>query len=404
MPTPRDKIDLIQQPFAQTSLGKVLKKLLGDGRWDEFRAAIAFVKRSGVKHIASELESFSHKGKVAIVAGVDLHGTSYEGLSDLLDVLGDTGPVFIRHNENSASTFHPKVYMFKNRRKAVCIVGSGNLTEGGLYSNCEASMYAELDLSVAANREFVGAVTRSTQGPEDENELSCRRLTREFLDELLAGGYVLREAQLRGWTATEGRTTSGGRRGPLDRTALFSHRAVPAPPRRIARPTTRRPGRPGSRPHEIVTEEALSLRGFVMTLQRTDVGVGQTTSGTSRRSPEVFIPLVARDHAPAFWGYPDQFTLAEDKDDRHGVRMRMGGEVFSVNMMNWHEKHDFRLRSEHLRSAGSVGDILRVDVSDDASIDYEVEVIHQGTDKYEQWIGLCSHPVRNSRKRFGYYV
>ena len=30
-----------------------------------------------------------------------------------------------------------------------------------------------------------------------------------------------------------------------------------------------------------------------MTLQQTDVGTGQVTEGTSRRSPEIFIPLVA---------------------------------------------------------------------------------------------------------------
>ncbi len=34
-----------------------------------------------------------------------------------------------------------------------------------------------------------------------------------------------------------------------------------------------------------------NFRGFVMTLQKTDVGRGQTTAGTSARSPEIFIPL-----------------------------------------------------------------------------------------------------------------
>ena len=51
---------------------------------------------------------------------------------------------------------------------------------------------------------------------------------------------------------------------------------------------------------------------FVMTLQRTDVGVGQTTEGTSRRSPEIFIPLAARDFDPEFWGWPRRFTTDRD--------------------------------------------------------------------------------------------
>ena len=148
--------------------------------------------------------------------------------------------------------------------------------------------------------------------------------------------------------------------------------------------------------------------GFVMTLHKTDVGVGQTTPETSRRSPEIFIPLVARNADAEFWKWPDGFIEDRAKPgklDRHGVRMRLGSETIIVNMMTWPDRHDFRLRCGQLRNAGKIGDILRMERNVDPNADYEyyVEVIPKGTTQYPVYLARCSKPVRNSQKRYGYY-
>ena len=93
------------------------------------------------------------------------------------------------------------------------------------------------------------------------------------------------------------------------------------------------------------------------------------------------------------------------KLDRHGVRMRLASEVINVNMMTWPAKHDFRLRSESLRSAGNIGDILRLERAVDPNADYEyyAEVIPQGTTQHPVYLALCRNSVRNSQKRYGYY-
>jgi hypothetical protein len=143
-----------------------------------------------------------------------------------------------------------------------------------------------------------------------------------------------------------------------------------------------------------------------MTLQRTDVGVGQTTTGASRRSPEIFVPLAARDHAPEFWGWPDKFVedaATAGKMDRSNVRMRLAGDIISVNMMTWPVRRDFRLRSEALRSAGDVGDILRLERAVGKPFDYYAAIIPAGSSEYPHYDGLCVNDVRNSKKRFGYY-
>ena len=144
-----------------------------------------------------------------------------------------------------------------------------------------------------------------------------------------------------------------------------------------------------------------------MTLQRTDVGVGQATTGTSRRSPEIFIPLAARNANPDFWNWPSAFTpdpQRSGKLDRTGVRMRLGGEIVTVNMMTWPVKHDFRLRCEALRSAGNIGDILRMEKVDPSTgYEYYVEVIPEGTSQHPTYLTLCRNSVRNSMKMYGYY-
>ena len=67
-------------------------------------------------------------------------------------------------------------------------------------------------------------------------------------------------------------------------------------------------------------------------------------------------------------------------------------------------KTPFELRSEALRSAGDVGDILRMEKVDPAAgHDYEIEVISQETNRHAEHLALCRHSVRNSEKKYGYY-
>lgn len=107
----------------------------------EFRAAIAFVKLSGVRHLGTALAEFSRRAAVKISAGIDHGGTSMEGLRALLNALDGRGEIWVYHNETN-STFHPKVYFFKGENKADLLIGSGNLTEGGLFTNYDVACQA----------------------------------------------------------------------------------------------------------------------------------------------------------------------------------------------------------------------------------------------------------------------
>ena len=89
--------------------------------------------------------------------------------------------------------------------------------------------------------------------------------------------------------------------------------------------------------------------------------------------------------------------------DRSGVRMAIGDSVVEVNMAYLPHRHEFRLRHERLRSAGTIGDILRIERTDESpDQDYSVTVIRQEDPGYAGAFARCAHAVRASLKRWGY--
>src|SRR5580658_4108922 len=136
--------EFIFHPNDKYRLGDFLNESLADPQWTVFRATVAFIKRSGTKHIRNSLAQFVKRGgKVVITGGVDVGGTSVQALEDLLDAVNGSGQIFVFHNING-STFHPKLYLFRNDISARIVVGSANLTEGGLFTNYEACIQIQL--------------------------------------------------------------------------------------------------------------------------------------------------------------------------------------------------------------------------------------------------------------------
>ena len=397
----RPGMEFVHQPFQSNRLGDYLKGNFS-GSWTHFRAAVAFVKRSGTRHIETALAAFSRIGHIEIIVGIDHRGTSSEGLQDLLDAVSPRGRVSVFHNR-LPFTFHPKVYLFKSPTDADVIIGSGNLTEGGLFTNYEAAIRLCLDLAEPDQAAFLLSIEQVLDTWSDPAAGTSLVLDDLLLARLTAMGHTPSEAL----TAPE----PGEDTRPVRAGSPFAARSEPRAPLVQGHPSESKASTmdmdvlapaPVPKPYT-----AFGTTGFVMTLQRTDVGFGQTTPGTSPRSPEIFIPLAARDANPDFWNWPSGFVAdpkKQGKHDRQGVRIRLGGAIIEVNMMTWPDKHDFRLRSKDLRSAGNVGDILHMEkVGPSAGYEYYVEMIPRGTSLHTVYLALCRQPVRNSQKKYGYY-
>ena len=385
------------QPFESERLGDCLKANLA-GDWTHFRAAVAFVKRSGVKHIVAPLSAFAKEREVQIIVGIDHQGTSYEGLEDLLEAVSPKGCIVVFHNP-LAYTFHPKLYLFKSATHARVIVGSGNLTEGGLFTNYEAAIQCRLDLAEPEHAAALQSVESALDHWANLESGAALMLDRGLLSRLRSLRLVPKETYI---PSSESSVQSGAVASPF--TARRERRA-PVVEKRV--PEKHAAHSPAA-VDEVVEPPARQspVSCFVMTLQQTDMGVGQTSEGTSKRSPEIFIPLAARDAQPSFWAWRDGFTEDRTKPGKFDrqVDVRIAGVNVSVNMMTWPDRHDFRLRSSVLRSAGSVGDILRIEkVGPGLGFEYYVEIIPFGTAPHSEHLLRCTSSVRNSKKQYGYY-
>jgi HKD family nuclease len=89
------------------------------------------------------LAQFQGGCQLRLTVGVDLGGTSRDVLEELLRWNCE---VFIFHNPIPRATFHPKIYLFENATETTLIVGSNNLTDGGLYTNYEAAVRHDFEL------------------------------------------------------------------------------------------------------------------------------------------------------------------------------------------------------------------------------------------------------------------
>ncbi|TPI28464.1 hypothetical protein FJW08_20525 [Mesorhizobium sp. B3-2-1] len=407
-------MEFISQPTAAFRLGNFLIDNFARD-WTHFRGAVAFVKRSGTRHIRTGLAAFSARSSAELIVGIDHKGTTTEGLRELLDATAFPGRVLVVHNR-LRFTFHPKVYLFKSATRAEAVVGSGNLTEGGLFTNYEAGIKLSLDRSVTADAAILGSIEAALDAWADERSGVTKVLDSALLERLVDLGLVIPEAVAAANNNGASGTPSSGATDEI--ASIFGAVVSPGAPQvpNLSGAATAQAGSQtstgsGAQP----SQQPVSLgQTFVMTLKNTDVGVGQTTRGTQRRSPEIFIPLAARDANPSFWDWPRGFTPdpnwagkldrnGRGKMDRH-VRLRMNGATTPVTIWYNPDKKDIRIRSEIIRSAGSIDDILLMQkAAAGSSYDYDVSIVQQGTPQYPATIARCTQRPPNSPKLFGYY-
>ncbi len=107
--------------------------------------AVAFLKYSGVEVIQDALIDSLEKGaEFEIIVGLDFKTTDSKSIRFLLDLnktykklrfycYGD------KENNKTDIVFHPKIYMFDNGKEKTSIIGSTNLTKGGLENNFEVN-------------------------------------------------------------------------------------------------------------------------------------------------------------------------------------------------------------------------------------------------------------------------
>ena len=110
------------------------------------RIAIAFLKYSGIRVIEKSLDQcLKNNGSVEIIAGLDFKTTDPQSMHYLIQLQKTTSNLkFYCYGDKDINknniVFHPKIYLFQGKRETTAIVGSTNLTAGGLMTNFEANV------------------------------------------------------------------------------------------------------------------------------------------------------------------------------------------------------------------------------------------------------------------------
>ncbi len=124
-------------------IGKIINQELQNSK--NTQIAVAFLKHSGVKVIENSLkESLNNGGNFEIIAGLDFKTTDPKSMLFFINLKKQYPSLkfFCYGDRNINRTdivFHPKIYLFENGKETTSIVGSANLTGGGLTSNFEVN-------------------------------------------------------------------------------------------------------------------------------------------------------------------------------------------------------------------------------------------------------------------------
>lgn len=179
-------MNIFDQPF-EKPLGYELIKKLHSNEYSDFYFIVAYAKTSGVNRLLPSMRKFKDfGGKIKAVVGIDQKNTSYEALVSLNDICDE---LYIYHSQEIMRTFHVKAYCFIGNNTWIS-VGSNNLTSGGLFNNYEACACANIDNS--QNKEFISMFDRYS----DPESPCCKKADIDFINTLLAKGYIEREKTL----------------------------------------------------------------------------------------------------------------------------------------------------------------------------------------------------------------
>ena len=156
------EIEIILQGLSQNDDHETaINRLLTTPDIGSYILSFAFARKNGVERIKGNLEGVADKSQVFI--GIRNGITSIQSIFSLLEI--GINP-FVVDTASNKKIFHPKIYAAYSDDEAFIILGSANLTFGGLNQNIEASSFIKLDRSQEKDNDYLQKlVTTITQLP-----------------------------------------------------------------------------------------------------------------------------------------------------------------------------------------------------------------------------------------------
>ncbi|MBU4503036.1 MAG: NgoFVII family restriction endonuclease, partial [Nanoarchaeota archaeon] len=144
---------------------KEIRRLIGES--DEVRIAVAYLKEKGYNEIKDALREFLEKEKHffwLLVGIAKYYITDADPLDELLELQRKNKNIKLKCSPNCG--FHPKVCIFRTGKDVSVIIGSSNLTGGGLGENTEANILIRGDEGDEVIKNILNFYYRIWQWPD----------------------------------------------------------------------------------------------------------------------------------------------------------------------------------------------------------------------------------------------
>lgn len=266
--------------------------------------SVAYMSESGIEPLEDLFIKYAPL--LTVFAGIRNDVTSYQGLMKIHGIAGST--LYAVDTGSRTVVFHPKLYFVRGAKEARLVMGSANLTLGGLNNNIEAGMLFKFDLSMAEDLKVVKEIESELIAlPKDYVEHVLLMDDPAKIENLKVNGRVTDESAV---LPPRPSTSSGGKSGsdPVPRIKLKTtpmHRrlraARPAKPPAAAAPA---PGVVAAAPPAAApaTGVVLDLMWESKPLTERDLNIptGSNTNKTGSINLDKGLLPEAEDHRPYF--------------------------------------------------------------------------------------------------------
>jgi HKD family nuclease len=141
------KIEIIDN-FSKKVIDSLLQAM---AKSNDLRIAVAFASTGGISLLEQGLQDYINRKDryIEFVLGIDSYVTDSKALQDLYQLTKASPNIKLycyrgsNSESNSEGIYHPKLYIANQSSVVTTIIGSSNLTEGGLKSNVELNVLIE---------------------------------------------------------------------------------------------------------------------------------------------------------------------------------------------------------------------------------------------------------------------
>ncbi|MDI6787161.1 MAG: phospholipase D-like domain-containing protein [Planctomycetota bacterium] len=347
-------------------MGNCVSGLLNSGKYKKVKMMVAFAKQSGIGRLLPDFMSFKNSGgNLESIVGIDHRITTYQALQQLVNLSNN---IFI-HHDKGVNDFHPKLYIFEDHISPQAIlIGSSNLTVGGLFVNYEANVLLS-NQGLRDDNQFVSEVNNFYNSVAADT--NTKRATHSLLSQLYTQGLIIDETRTRTFAKIVNRISQ----------IPFSGRQ-----RKIHIPSLPKPVRQVS-----ITTATL----FTMTLSKFDVS-------SKSLDPIILVPISALKQEPAFWDWPTAFSLSGGGYPERYTTANVNlpgkqSQKLHIRLYYYERKSEFRLQCEPIKRNGNPGDIVVIQKINNSQIEYDITLIPLGASNFSQYNKICQTKVSNQK-------